>query len=89
MTKTKIDFTAPPTTYQEHLNSIDKSEAASEYVVRHKRMYLDEQPFFSKNQIDAAVSRASAKHGGYILLAFLLGLSVSIIYILLHTKMIL
>jgi len=37
MTKTKIDFTAPPTTYQEHLNSIDKSEAASEYVVRHKR----------------------------------------------------
>lgn len=86
MTTVTADITTKPATYQELLNAIDKSEAGNEYLIRHKRLHLDEQPFFSKNQIDAAVARANAKQSGHILLSFLLGLSISIAYILLHLK---
>lgn len=83
---TKVDLSAPATTYQEHLNAIDQAETHSEFSVRQQRMYLDERPFFSKNQIDVAVARATAKQFGYIMLAFLFGLSISFAYILLHLK---
>lgn len=83
---TKVNLQAEPSTYQEHLNSIDQAESHSDFSIRQQRMYLDERPFFSKNQIDVAVARATARQFGYVLLAFMCGLSVSIIYILTHLK---
>lgn len=80
----KINLTAEPSSYQEHVNSIDAAEASTEFSVRQQRMYLDERPFFSKNQLDVAVSRAVAKQFGWVMLAFVLGLVVA--YLLCHIK---
>lgn len=81
---TKVNLQAEPTTYQEHLNAIDQAEVHAEYSVRQQRMYLDERPFFSKNQLDVAVARATAKQFGWIMLAFVAGIAIA--YIACHLK---
>jgi uncharacterized protein YfeS len=81
-----IDVTKQPSTYQQHKNQLEHDAAAAEFVRRHQEMILDEAAMFSKNQLDVAVARAIAKQFGYILLAFLCGLSVSMMYIILHLK---
>ena len=73
---TKVNLKAQPSTYQEFLNSIDKSEELHDYSIRHQRMRLDETPFFTKNQIDVAVARSTAKQFGFIMLAFVIGLGL-------------
>jgi hypothetical protein len=76
---TKVNLQAEPSTYQEHVNAIDQAETHNEFSVRHQRMYLDERPFFSKNQIDVAVSRATAKQFGWIMLSFVIGIFIGVI----------
>jgi hypothetical protein len=76
---TKVNLQAEPSTYQEHLNAIDQAETHNDYSVRQQRMYLDERPFFSKNQIDVAISRATARQFGWVMLAFVIGVFVGVV----------